>query len=332
MSASSYSVGELIKYGVTLAQEHRYSDATKAFTKVIQLNDQEEKAYYLRGHARVKLKEYDGAIRDFKRTISLNRENAQAFYFLGMLLAQTEDLAKALWCLEEAMNLGYAEAIPQVARLQQRLQVRERALAQTVMENSLSTAVPSLLNSDEGLPLLRPAPPVVAQEATSNNGLSNGKKAEATDLIDIAADMLKKFAKKYCGDRIEMRETIKKGLFGLGKKVEEKVVRWRVRVKKSLADDHTGLLGEKILGASLEISREPITLIRVYLFSSTVYRVELQVEKDVGGMLKHQLSGLATVWKKEVPATADSLHDALQILLSTPYLTQKEGHLVYQEA
>lgn len=334
MSAGSYDAAELIKYGVILAKQHRYDDANKVFTRAIQMDNKIEQAYYLRGHARVKLKQLDGAMRDFKRTISLNRENDEAYYFLGVLLTKVNDWKKALWCFEEAIKLGNVEAVTQAERIQQRVAVPTSTAAgqkPAPTPRPLSpeqTETPLAQNGDSpqwvghGTPFVSAAKPATQTSAPPS---------KTSDLIDTAADILKRFARKYCGPRVEVKETIKKGLFGLGKKVEERVTRWRVRVKKSYADDHTGMLGENLLGASLELSRSPITIIRVSIPKSNVFRVELQVEKDMGGMLKHQATGLHTLWKQDVAADPDSLHDALQVLRSQPYLASQDGRLVYVE-
>lgn len=344
MSAGSYDAGELVKYGVILAKQHRYDDANKVFTRAIQMDNKIEQAYYLRGHARVKLKQLDGAMRDFKRTISLNRQNDEAYYFLGVLLTKVNDWKKALWCFEEAIKLGNVEAVTQAERIQQHVAVPASTVdgpPSKLPSQPLKTA-PSPQKSSE----IASTVPPIAQNGNTPQWVGTGtpftktdksaSKAAASlsktsDLIDTAADILKRFARKYCGPRVEVRETIKKGLFGLGKKVEERITRWRVRVKKSYADDHTGMLGENLLGASLELSRSPITIIRVSIPKSNTYRVELQVEKDIGGMLKHQSTGLHTIWKQDVTADADSLHDALQVLRSQPYLVSQEGRLVYAE-
>ena len=357
MSSSTYDAGELTKKGVLLAKKRRFLDASKVFTRVIQMNPKDVEAYYLRGHARVKLNQAEGAVRDFKRAISLDREHVESFFYLGILLARMEDWQKSLWCFGEASKLSHPEAPLYVARIRRQLQQFEDELPSEgepaaeppEREEVQLSALPAVSvngQTAEAVSVPQEDPLIPPQLLEKMRKIEEAKTQlpelddedayeevmlAPADLVDIAADMLKRFAKAHCGRRVEMEEVIQKGLFGLGKKVEKKVVRWRVRVKKRLSDDHTGLLGESMLGATLELNRDPTTRIRISLPESDIYRVELQVEKEMGGMLKHQLTRLVTVWKREIPADADTLNDALQILLAERYLIEENGQLIYRE-
>jgi tetratricopeptide (TPR) repeat protein len=74
------------------------TDALKYFNKVINLDPNDENAYFERGEVSYKLHDYSEAVDDFTKTIEINPDYAKAYYYRGM--AQIELNRKDIGCLD----------------------------------------------------------------------------------------------------------------------------------------------------------------------------------------------------------------------------------------
>tara|TARA_Y100001968_G_scaffold213982_1_gene196909 strand:+ start:999 stop:1619 length:621 start_codon:yes stop_codon:yes gene_type:complete len=85
------------------AEEGDFYGAISDYTKVIEINPRDEKAYNNRGYAKNALKDYQAAILDFNKAIEINPRSVDAFYnrarshlFLGDNYGSISDNTRAL--------------------------------------------------------------------------------------------------------------------------------------------------------------------------------------------------------------------------------------------
>lgn len=89
---------------------NNFSLAEIDFSMVLQLNPENEIAYYNRGYCRLRIENYPGAVEDFTHTIERDNENYEAFYNRGNALKAIADDIKSRENLESARRV-YAQAL-----------------------------------------------------------------------------------------------------------------------------------------------------------------------------------------------------------------------------
>ena len=120
-----------VRLGDRAFADGKYAESVEAYTKALELYNLNEYAYYNRGLAYRKLKDYKNAIADFSRTLQLNPENTFAYLYRGMTLqvnGQT-DLAiadyTALIKIDESQPLAYLRRAEAYVSLKQNDKARE---------------------------------------------------------------------------------------------------------------------------------------------------------------------------------------------------------------
>jgi tetratricopeptide (TPR) repeat protein len=120
-----------VRQGDRAFAEGKYAESVEAYTKALELYNLNDYAYYNRGLAYRKLKDYKNAIADFSRTLQLNPENTFAYLYRGMTLqvnGQT-DLAiadyTALIKIDESQPLAYLRRAEAYVSLKQNDKARE---------------------------------------------------------------------------------------------------------------------------------------------------------------------------------------------------------------
>ncbi len=120
-----------VRQGDRAFAEGKYAESVEAYTKALKLYDLNEYAYYNRGLAYRKLKDYKNAIADFSKTLQLNPENTFAYLYRGMTLQSNSqtDLAiadyTALIKIDEAQPLAYLRRAEAYVSLKQNDKARE---------------------------------------------------------------------------------------------------------------------------------------------------------------------------------------------------------------
>jgi tetratricopeptide (TPR) repeat protein len=125
-TASTY-----VRQGDRAFAEGKYAESVEAYTQALALYNLNEYAYYNRGLAYRKLKDYKNAIADFTRTLQLNPENTFAYLYRGMTLQANgqPDLAiadyTALIKIDESEPLAYLRRAEAYVSLKQKDKARE---------------------------------------------------------------------------------------------------------------------------------------------------------------------------------------------------------------
>lgn len=100
----------LFKRGLARMEQRNFSLAEIDFSMTIQLNPENEVAYYNRGFCRLRLGLYADAIEDFSKAIEFDNHNYEAFYNRGNALRFIADDVKAAENLEAARRV-YSQAL-----------------------------------------------------------------------------------------------------------------------------------------------------------------------------------------------------------------------------
>jgi tetratricopeptide (TPR) repeat protein len=137
-----------------------YEKAVKCFDKVIEIDSENEEAWWLRGSDLEKLGRYQEAIEDYKQAIHINPNYFGAWIVLGNLLNKIEEYEDALFCYDSILKIdkshigqnkvfseNYKEEVIWMLRgaALQRLERTEEALA------SYQKSLQFIPNKDEAL-------------------------------------------------------------------------------------------------------------------------------------------------------------------------------------
>jgi tetratricopeptide (TPR) repeat protein len=100
------SVDELLTRGETFYGKHENDRAIKDFTRVIELDPNNTRAYKGRGAAYLNTGQPDSAIADYSRAIELDPDNGENYYRRGLAYNNKSDLARAIENYEQAFKLA----------------------------------------------------------------------------------------------------------------------------------------------------------------------------------------------------------------------------------
>ncbi len=92
--------------GVRLADDEKYEDAIKAYTKAIELDPTDSFAYCDRGYAYDELGQSDKAIEDFSKAIELDPTDSAAYNNRGITYQNRGELVKAIYDYSEAIRFN----------------------------------------------------------------------------------------------------------------------------------------------------------------------------------------------------------------------------------
>lgn len=115
-----------VRRGDRAFADGKYAEAVDAYTKSLELFNLNEYAYYNRGLAYRKLKDYKNAIADFTKTLQLNPQNTFAYLYRGMTLQANgqADLAiadyTAIIKIDESQPLAYLRRAEAYVSLKQK--------------------------------------------------------------------------------------------------------------------------------------------------------------------------------------------------------------------
>jgi len=96
-----------IEKGYSCAVKGQYEKALEAFTKAIEQNPEDERAYYNRGAIYGNLGRYDEALNDFSKTLELNPKYEKAFHSRGVAHLRLGNHKEALLDFKTAVGLGH---------------------------------------------------------------------------------------------------------------------------------------------------------------------------------------------------------------------------------
>jgi tetratricopeptide (TPR) repeat protein len=125
------AVSAHVRQGDRAYAEGKYAEAVEAYTNAIKLYDLNEYAYYNRGIAYRKLKDYKNAIADFTKAIQLNPQGTFTYLYRGMALQASgqSDMAiadyTALLKIDNQQPLAYVRRAEVYASLKQNEKARE---------------------------------------------------------------------------------------------------------------------------------------------------------------------------------------------------------------
>ena len=87
-----------------------YTGAIQDYSKAIEINPNDAKAYIGRGAAKDDLEDYRGAIQDYNKAIEINRNDARAYIVRGLAKLQLGDKDGACLDWSKAGELGDSRA------------------------------------------------------------------------------------------------------------------------------------------------------------------------------------------------------------------------------
>jgi tetratricopeptide (TPR) repeat protein len=102
--------GEWFAKGLTAFTAKRHQEAIAAFTKAMQLNPRDVRAYINRGIVYAKTRHYRQARADFTHAVALNPQRAEAYYAAGLVSVLLDDAQQAEQNFQVATQLGYEPA------------------------------------------------------------------------------------------------------------------------------------------------------------------------------------------------------------------------------
>ncbi len=97
--------GDFFEEGKRLFVEGKYELSIEAFTQAAEAGYEQEISYLSRGAAYLKLRRSDEAIADFSWVINVREDNPRAFYYRGMAYAQKGTYEKAAEDFSRALAL-----------------------------------------------------------------------------------------------------------------------------------------------------------------------------------------------------------------------------------
>jgi tetratricopeptide (TPR) repeat protein len=87
-----------------------YIGAVQDLNKVVILQENFSKAYFLRGLIKFKQEDYSGSINDFNKLLDLEPNNPKAYFQRGIIRLKVNDLTGACKEFQKAKTLGMKEA------------------------------------------------------------------------------------------------------------------------------------------------------------------------------------------------------------------------------
>lgn len=143
---------EFINEALKKSMSGDYGAAIGDLDWVIQLNPQEDRAYYHRGLIYARLESNWSAIEDFNQTIRLKPNHAEAYYHRGIALAAISNYLSAIADLNYAANLfleqgktaNYQQALSDIKKVEASQQYRDRMRAkQAYLSRNIPRGRPS---------------------------------------------------------------------------------------------------------------------------------------------------------------------------------------------
>ena len=83
-----------------------YQGAIEDLSNALEINPQDDQAYFVRGYAKLNLEDRQGAIGDWNRTLEINPEHSYAFLNRGAARELANDLEGACRDWRKAAELG----------------------------------------------------------------------------------------------------------------------------------------------------------------------------------------------------------------------------------
>jgi len=109
--SQSDELNQWLKQGDSLLDKDNYTEALKAYERVIRINPSSAEAWGGRGEALYGLKQYQNAIAAFQRAVDLNPKFLAAWVGLGNALDDAGKSEEALRAYEQALRLNSNSAI-----------------------------------------------------------------------------------------------------------------------------------------------------------------------------------------------------------------------------
>lgn len=91
--------------GLLLLEEKRYKEAIELYDWSIQLQPDNDRAWYGRGDALANLGRYEEALSSFNQAVKLNSEHAEAWTFRGVVLIHLKRYREALESCDRALAI-----------------------------------------------------------------------------------------------------------------------------------------------------------------------------------------------------------------------------------
>ena len=108
--AAAQTSEEHLRIANEMAKQKKYEDAIKEFTKAIELNNKNIRAYQYRGNAYTNVNDNENAIADFTKVLDAEPKNATVFFYRANAYSNTKDYPDAIKDFNAAFALGYKSA------------------------------------------------------------------------------------------------------------------------------------------------------------------------------------------------------------------------------
>ena len=100
------TISSIITRGIMAAKSGNYSQAIKLYNKALEMDPENDLAYFNRGLAKIKLKDYLGAISDFDKAIEINPQYAEAYLNRASLKGNMDDYRGAISDYDKALEIN----------------------------------------------------------------------------------------------------------------------------------------------------------------------------------------------------------------------------------
>ena len=97
MTIFAQSSKQYMKAGEEFVRKMNFDDAIEQFTKAIELDPDDDKAYIQRAMAYIQLNDYEKASVDFDRAIVFNEKEGELYYLSGNCLLSAWERMKLHW-------------------------------------------------------------------------------------------------------------------------------------------------------------------------------------------------------------------------------------------
>lgn len=301
---------QVLAEGLALARQKQYQQAVVCFSQVLDVDQANAAAWYHRGHAYAALEQFAAARRDFKYAVRLDDKAPEPLFFLGILLTREGEFSKALWCFERAAALGHVGAAGQLNQLRQLRHQKKKTAPLGPLPPAPGEAMQTMAvdDPDDDLPEMTIAEPEVRAPRPLASGVQ---------------EVLRDFAQTHCGVPQQTEIELRRGLFGVGRKVATRRTRWYVEPLLGSAD------GESAEGGRLRFRKHPLQLdVRC---AEAGFELYLWAERPTGGMLKHAEGEMMVVLERHITAGLPALLASLHQLITTGQLVAANGLLHYRE-